>query len=48
MFPCVATEVKHLYETLIRNDKHHYNMQIRVENIINVTQIISKKLIYNF
>ena len=24
---CVATEVKDLYVTLIRNDKHHYNMQ---------------------
>jgi hypothetical protein len=24
---CVAAEVKDLYETLIRNDKHHYNMQ---------------------
>ena len=23
----VATEVKDLYETLIRNDKHHYNIQ---------------------
>jgi hypothetical protein len=27
MCPCVATEVKDLYVTLIRNDKHHYNMQ---------------------
>jgi hypothetical protein len=27
MCPCVATEVKDLYKTLIRNDKHHYNMQ---------------------
>jgi serine/threonine-protein kinase RIO1 len=27
MCPCVATEVKDSYETLIRNDKHHYNMQ---------------------
>jgi hypothetical protein len=27
MCPCVATEVKDLYETLIRNNKHHYNMQ---------------------
>jgi hypothetical protein len=27
MCPCVATEVKDLYETLIRNAKHHYNMQ---------------------
>jgi hypothetical protein len=27
MCPCVATEVKDLYETLIQNDKHHYNMQ---------------------
>ena len=27
MCPYVATEVKDLYEILIRNDKHHYNMQ---------------------
>jgi hypothetical protein len=27
MCPHVATEVKDLYETLIQNDKHHYNMQ---------------------
>jgi hypothetical protein len=27
MCSCVATEVKDLYETLIRNDKYHYNMQ---------------------
>jgi hypothetical protein len=27
MCPCVTTEVKDLYVTLIRNDKHHYNMQ---------------------
>jgi hypothetical protein len=27
MCPCVASEVKDLYKTLIRNDKHHYNMQ---------------------